>query len=304
MLLFGGAVGFEQRADTWAWDGETWSLVTQTGPRPRFVSLMTEDRATGDVLLQGGHWVAGNDGDFLADTWRWDTDTWIEIAGADGPGPRVNAPGTWDERLGGIVMFGGGVDEREPMASDTWLWTDGWTELESATAPGPRGGHQVAFDAKRQVLVLVGGIAEAGGSQTLDVWELDADGWNEVLRDRRRQPEGDGEGLRRPFPYGNAGTVLPLREEGADEPSLSRSWTPSRDASVSIDAGDLVERRWVERDHFAPTGQADATEPKHLTEVQAASIRCIDEQGPHPGLARAHRSSRPWGCGAEPATRW
>ncbi len=74
MLLFGGAVGFEQRADTWAWDGETWSLVTQTGPRPRFVSLMTEDRATGDVLLQGGHWVDGNDGDFLADTWRWDGD--------------------------------------------------------------------------------------------------------------------------------------------------------------------------------------------------------------------------------------
>ncbi len=114
MLLFGGAVGFEQRADTWAWDGETWSLVTQTGPRPRFVSLMTEDRATGDVLLQGGHWVAGNDGDFLADTWRWDGDTWIEITGGDGPGKRVNAPGTWDERLGGIVMFGGGVGEREP----------------------------------------------------------------------------------------------------------------------------------------------------------------------------------------------
>ncbi len=78
-------------------------------------------------------------------------------------------------------MFGGGVDEREPMASDTWLWTDGWTELALATAPTPRGGHQVAFDAKRQVLVLVGGIAEAGGSQMLDVWELDADGWNEVL---------------------------------------------------------------------------------------------------------------------------
>ena len=182
MLLFGGAVAFEQRADTWAWDGETWSLVTQTGPRPRFISLMTEDRATGDVLVQGGHWVAGNDGDFLADTWRWDTDTWIEIASADGPGRRVNAPGTWDERLGGIVMFGGGVGERDPMASDTWLWTDGWTELVLATAPGPRGGHQVAFDAKRQVLVLVGGIAEAGGSQMLDVWELDADGWHEVVR--------------------------------------------------------------------------------------------------------------------------
>ena len=181
MILFGGADRSGQRADTWAWDGETWSLVAESGPRPRFVSLMTEDRATGDVLLQGGHWVDGNDGGFLADTWRWDGDAWIQIASDGGPGPRVNAPGTWDERLEGIVMFGGGVGVGDPMASDTWLWTDGWAELAPATAPGPRGGHQLAFDAKRQVLVLVGGIAVPGGGQTLDVWELDADGWKEVL---------------------------------------------------------------------------------------------------------------------------
>ena len=183
MLLFGGAVAFEQQGDTWAWDGETetWERVTQDGPRPRFVSLMTEDRATGDVLLQGGHWVDGNDGDFLADTWRWDGAAWTEVPGEDGPGPRVNSPGTWDDRLGGVVMVGGGTGETAPMASDTWLWRDGWTRIETATAPGPRGGHALAFDAKRQVLVLIGGIAEPGGRQLPEVWELDADGWRQVL---------------------------------------------------------------------------------------------------------------------------
>ena len=181
MLLFGGALAFEQRGDTWAWDGKTWDPVAEVGPRPRFISLMAEDRATGDVLLQGGHWVDGNEGDFLADTWRWDGAAWTEVATDDGPGPRVNSPGTWDDRLGGIVMFGGGTDESGPAAADTWLWQDGWTQVETTTAPGPRGGHAIAFDAKRGVLVLVGGIARPGGSQVLEVWELDAAGWHEVL---------------------------------------------------------------------------------------------------------------------------
>ena len=54
-------------------DRSAWTEVADTGPRPRFVNLMTEDRSGGsDVILQGGHWVEGNDGGFLDDTWRWD----------------------------------------------------------------------------------------------------------------------------------------------------------------------------------------------------------------------------------------
>jgi hypothetical protein len=180
MLLFGGAVGSEQLGDTWAWDGATWTQVADSGPRPRFVSLMTEDRDTGDILLQGGHWVDGNEGDFLADTWRWDGDAWVEVTADVGPGPRVNSPGAWDERLGGIVLFGGGTGLDTPFAADTWLWTGAWAEVGAAAAPSARNGHAMAFDAKRGVLVLVGGIDRPGGAQALDVWELDANGWREV----------------------------------------------------------------------------------------------------------------------------
>jgi hypothetical protein len=184
MLLFSGGASGEHPPDTWTWSGTAWEHVADTGPRPRFVSLMTEDRSgDGGVLLQGGHWVDGNDGGFLADTWHWDGETWTEVAPGAGPGPRVNSPGAWDERLGGIVMFGGGEGPTDAGTDDTWLWTsaDGWTQLETPVAPSPRNAHALTFDSKRQVLVLVGGIDRPGGTQRLDVWELGADGWREAM---------------------------------------------------------------------------------------------------------------------------
>ena len=182
MLLFSGASSVEHLPDTWTWDGSAWTQVADAGPSPRFTSLMTEDHSgDGGVLLQGGHWVDGNDGGFLDDTWHWDGAAWTEVAQGTGPGPRVNAPGAWDERLGGIAMYGGGEDAAGTMSSDTWLWRDGWTQLETPTAPTPRNAPALAFDAKRQVLVLIGGIDRPGGTQRLDVWELDANGWREAL---------------------------------------------------------------------------------------------------------------------------
>jgi hypothetical protein len=185
MLLFSGGANGEHPPDTWTWSGTGWEQVAETGPRPRFASLMTEDRSgAGGVLLQGGHWVDGNDGGFLDDTWHWDGDAWTEVAEGTGPGPRVNAPGAWDERLGGIVMFGGGEGPTDAGTNDTWLWTaaDGWTQLDTPVAPSPRNAHALTFDSKRQVLVLVGGIDRPGGAQRLDVWEFGADGWREAMR--------------------------------------------------------------------------------------------------------------------------
>ena len=184
MLLFSGGANGEHPPDTWTWSGTAYEQVADTGPRPRFVSLMTEDRSgDGGVLLHGGHWVDGNDGGFLGDTWHWDGEAWSEVAQGTGPGPRVNSPGAWDERLGGIVMFGGGEGPTDAGTNDTWLWTsaDGWTQLETPVAPSPRNAHTLAFDSKRQVLVLVGGIDRPGGTQRLDVWEFGADGWREAM---------------------------------------------------------------------------------------------------------------------------
>ena len=180
MVLFGGAIGAVQQADTWAWDGADWEQIAEAGPRPRFVSLMTEDRSTDGILLQGGHWVDGNDGDFLADTWRWSDGAWLEVEDGAGPGPRVNSPGAWDDRLGGIVMFGGGTGLDAPMGADTWRWTEAL--VGAVPGLGSHAAQRACPGVRRQaaVLVLVGGIAEPGGSHQLDVWELGPDGWHQA----------------------------------------------------------------------------------------------------------------------------
>jgi hypothetical protein len=180
LLLFGGAVDFEQLPDTWAWDGTSWTQVATSGPPARFVSLMTDVRL-GGILLQGGHWVNGNDGGFYADTWSWDGVAWTEEQATPGPGPRVNAPGAWDPNRDGVVLFGGGTGFDTPLAADTWVWNGTWSELELGTAPPARNGHALAYDERRGVLVLVGGLDRPGGSQELDVWELDPNGWRQVL---------------------------------------------------------------------------------------------------------------------------
>jgi hypothetical protein len=179
LLLFGGSVGMELRGDTWAWDGTEWTEVAAIGPQARFVSLMTDTRL-GGILLQGGHWVDGNDGGFLADTWFWNGSVWAEVSVDTGPGQRVNGPGTWDANHGGVVLFGGGTDETGQPADDTWLWDGAWSEIARETAPTARNGHALAFDERRGVLVLVGGLDRPGGRQVLDVWELDGDGWRQV----------------------------------------------------------------------------------------------------------------------------
>jgi hypothetical protein len=139
------------------------------------------DEATGAVLLQGGHWVAGDRGDFLADTWQFDGTDWTEVTARGGPGARVNAPGTWSDVHGAVVMFGGGTGPDTPMSTETWRWGDGaWSRITTTTAPGPRGGHAMAYDEARGVVVLVGGIDRPGGRQSLDVWELGANGWREA----------------------------------------------------------------------------------------------------------------------------
>ena len=143
---------------------------------------MTEDRSgDGGVLLHGGHWVDGNDGGFLEDTWRWDGEAWMEVAEGD----RARATRQRSGRLGRAARRDrharrrrgrGRHDVQRHVAVARRLDAAG-----DADSPDPAQRAALAFDSKRQVLVLIGGIDRPGGTQRLDVWELDADGWHEVV---------------------------------------------------------------------------------------------------------------------------
>ena len=58
-------------ADTWNYDGTSWSQINVTGPSERDEQSMAA--LAGNVVLFGGTF-----GDYLADTWVWDGQTWSQ----------------------------------------------------------------------------------------------------------------------------------------------------------------------------------------------------------------------------------
>ena len=56
-------------ADTWSWDGTTWTQqAPAASPPARFLSPMAYDAATGTMVLFGGLTQSSN---ALHDTWTW-----------------------------------------------------------------------------------------------------------------------------------------------------------------------------------------------------------------------------------------
>ena len=94
IVLFGGVGGSSGNAarfrDTWTWDGETWTKVTEEGPVGRNGHAMVFDPRSGDVLMWGGTLGSAH----LDDMWRWDGRRWTEIpVGGSKPGKRTGAAG-------------------------------------------------------------------------------------------------------------------------------------------------------------------------------------------------------------------
>ena len=68
VVLFGG-FGDAALADTWAWDGTTWTnQAPATSPQAREDASMAYDATTGDMVLFGGT-VTG--AQRFGDTWVW-----------------------------------------------------------------------------------------------------------------------------------------------------------------------------------------------------------------------------------------
>src|SRR5258708_2880459 len=122
VILFGGNLSpnpfagpSDPNGDTWAWDGQAWTQVADTGPSARrSASRMAYDSARDRVVLFGGD---GNSNvGFPQDTWEWDGAGWTQTATDGPPGRRTpaKAPDNVRDRLG---LFGGkGPD----FSDDTW----------------------------------------------------------------------------------------------------------------------------------------------------------------------------------------
>jgi len=176
-ILFGGNTSENPGAliragDTWAWDGEAWTQLDDTGPPPRASAAMAFDKARRRAVLFSGD-AAPND------TWEWDGDGWTQID-VSGPPRRAQAGMTYDDLRERVVLFGGAGGPSGRL-NDTWEY-DGttWT-LQAHTGPRDRAALAIEFAGSRAILFGGETVVNAGGQTAAlgDTWEWSGRFWTQ-----------------------------------------------------------------------------------------------------------------------------
>ena len=153
-------------------------------PPGRSFHAMAYDAAHQEVILFGGVDAAGS---FLGDTWAWDGSQWSQRSlGSGGPSARHRHAMAYDSARGQIVLFGG-VDEKNGILSETWVW-DGksWAQKITDASPQARFGHAMAYDTARRQIVLFGGQGTSG--MFSDTWTWDGTTWAQQLTANKPGP--------------------------------------------------------------------------------------------------------------------
>lgn len=184
-VAFGGSGGRGQvNADTWEFDGSTWTKLAASGPDGRQAFAMVFDERRGRTVVFGGMGVARppTPPPPFGDVWEFDGRAWTKIATTGGPSPRHSAGATYDSKRGRVLIFGGfGADG---MLGDLWSWNGtAWTKLADASpnGPEPRAMGYIAYDRKRDRVVLFGG-RKGWPNDLNDTWEWDGSRWRRVAQ--------------------------------------------------------------------------------------------------------------------------
>jgi hypothetical protein len=175
-VLYGGWNGSSALADTWEWDGASWTdASTATGPGPRTGAVMVYDPPRQKMLLYGGWDAAYN---VYADTWTYDGATWSQRT-VTGPPARALAAAAYDSVSGQVLVFGG-WNGTGPL-NDLWAWNgSAWHQVPTTGGPpAARTGAAMIFDPAHNggEAVLFGGSQDdARGAPLGDAWRLFASG--------------------------------------------------------------------------------------------------------------------------------
>jgi hypothetical protein len=140
VILFGGLDNSNTYlADTWIWDGTTWTIQSAVPPDPCAFGAMASKGGT--TILFGG--TTTRPGVIEGATWAWNGATWTEEEGFGGSPPaRLYNSVTADGDR--IVMFGG-LGPDGIIYGDTWTWdASGWRQEHPVTSPPPRYRHGAA----------------------------------------------------------------------------------------------------------------------------------------------------------------
>jgi hypothetical protein len=195
IVLFGGTTE-ELLADTWEWDGSSWSeRKADPAPTARYLAAMVHDHARQKVLLFGG----GQDPPIaFDDTWRWDGTRWERVATERQPSARLGAMVSYDVDRAVTVLFGGTRDDDPPSQpalafEETWEW-DGsrWSERSLARQPPGRAAGVMAYDVRRKVSILITGARDSA-DMLEDMWQWDGMNWSELTPGLLPPPRRDAQ---------------------------------------------------------------------------------------------------------------
>ncbi|GAC1507576.1 MAG: hypothetical protein NVS1B3_08060 [Candidatus Dormibacteraceae bacterium] len=175
-LLFGGVAvingGGKSMAETWLWNGQSWTKSNGAGPSARAYAVMDYDVARDKVILYGGQYdEAAKSPVSLFDMWLWDGVQWALNSSA--PAPILRWPiGVYDVARSNFVLFGTGNSGPE-----TWLWNGSqWSAAKPLHSPPAISGAGMAYVASTKQVVLFGG---GGGDlgRVNDTWIWDGTDW-------------------------------------------------------------------------------------------------------------------------------
>lgn len=178
VVLFGGNLPSAGAAfsDTWLYRAGNWSEVhgLRVTPPGRWAGSMVYDPQLEAVVLFGGR----NATSAMNDTWVFRGGAWslFAPARAGAPSPRLDAAVTFDPKIPGLLLYGGGygnlpAGSGSPWTADSGTWVlnkSGWTNVSKTAGAGvgPLLNGKMAYFPPLGEAILVGGTNASSGSNS------------------------------------------------------------------------------------------------------------------------------------------
>lgn len=153
VVVFGGFdAHWNELAETWEWDGASWTRRTGAQPPARNAGTMGFDHVRGVTVLFGGERA----GTPLGDTWELNATGWVRRMPTGSPAARLDHVGFFDGQRQRFVVFGG--RDNTVAFTDTWEY-DGarWVRKTGTGGPPERLSASAAYDSARQRGIVFGG---------------------------------------------------------------------------------------------------------------------------------------------------
>ena len=165
VIMFGGVGSNGALADTWAWNGAAWRLLSPLNgvhPSARSEHAMAYQDKVGGVVLFGGFTGTST---VVDDTWVFSAaaNAWTRVEPTEKPAARRGATLAMLPLTGTVLLVGGGNAGGE-LVKDAWVFngTDWTIDATVATAAAERKYHAAAWIPRLGQLVIVGGVTGEG----------------------------------------------------------------------------------------------------------------------------------------------